>query len=132
RLAQDDPKILDEVVTFSAAADKTVGSTADLREGEKVSGGELLYGLLLPSGNDAATAFAEHFGPRLKSESSGGNGDAPASFIAEMNRQAEKLGLAETHYENPHGLTAKDHKSSARDQLKLATRALSLPLFRHA
>lgn len=130
RLAQDDPKVLDEVVTFSAAADKTVGSTADLREGEKVSVGELLYGLLLPSGNDAATAFSEHFGPRLKSESSGGNGDAPGSFIAEMNRQAEKLGLAETHYENPHGLTAKDHKSSARDQLKLATAALNLPLFR--
>jgi serine-type D-Ala-D-Ala carboxypeptidase (penicillin-binding protein 5/6) len=130
RLVQDDPKVLDEIVTFSAVADKTVGSTADLREGERVSVGELLYGLLLPSGNDAATAFAEHFGPRLKSESSGGNGDAPGSFIAEMNRQAEKLGLAETHYENPHGLTAKDHKSSARDQLKLATAALNLPLFR--
>ena len=130
RLAQDDPKVLDETVTFSAAADKTVGSTADLREGEKASVGELLYGLLLPSGNDAATAFAEHFGPRLKTESSGGNGDALGSFIAEMNRQAEKLGLAETHYENPHGLTAKDHKSSARDQLKLATAALNLPLFR--
>ncbi len=130
RLAHDDPKVLEEIVTFTAAADKTSGSTADLREGEKVSVGELLYGLMLPSGNDAATAFAEHFGPRLKTEPSGGDGNAADYFIAEMNRQAEKLGMAQTHYDNPHGLTAKDHKSSARDQLKLATAALSLPLFR--
>jgi D-alanyl-D-alanine carboxypeptidase (penicillin-binding protein 5/6) len=49
-----------------------------------------------------------------------------------MNRQAEKLGLAETHYENPHGLTAKQHRSSAHDQLKLAQAALALPRFRQA
>jgi D-alanyl-D-alanine carboxypeptidase (penicillin-binding protein 5/6) len=144
RLAQDDPKVLDEIVTFSAAADKTVGSTADLREGERVNVGELLYGLLLPSGNDAATALAEHFAPRLASDPMA-NGrreppgssdpantpnDPTANFIAEMNRQATQLGLAETHYENPHGLTSKQHRSSARDQLKLAQAALALPLFR--
>jgi D-alanyl-D-alanine carboxypeptidase (penicillin-binding protein 5/6) len=144
RLAQDDPKILDEIVTFSSAADKTVGSTADLREGEKVSVGELLYGLLLPSGNDAARALAEHFAPRLANDPmASGRREPPgnaapantpaeptANFITERNRQAAKLGLAETHYENPHGLTSKEHRSSARDQLKLAHAALSLPLFR--
>jgi D-alanyl-D-alanine carboxypeptidase (penicillin-binding protein 5/6) len=119
QLAEADAKVLDEIVTFSAAADKTVGSTADLREGEQITVRELLYGLLLPSGNDAATALAEHFGPRCGE-----------SFIAEMNRQAEKLGMSETHYENPHGLTAKEHKSSARDQAKLARAALALPLIR--
>ncbi len=139
QLAKDDPKVLEELVIFSAAADKTVGSTAGLREGEKISVGELLYGLMLPSGNDAATALAEHFSGRLAIESVGNalrgvsgdaNGTPTAHFIAAMNRQAEKLGLGETHYENPHGLTSNDHKSSARDQLKLAHAALQLPLFR--
>ncbi len=129
KLAEADPKVLSEVVTFSAAADKTIGSTADVREGEQVSVDELLYGLMLPSGNDAATALAEHFGNR--SQESGIKGQEPAAaFVAEMNRQAEKLGLADTQYENPHGLTAKEHKSSARDQLKLASAALQLPLLR--
>ena len=130
QLAKDDSKVLEEIVTFSAAADKTVGSTAGLREGEKVSVGELLYGLMLPSGNDAATALAEHFGPRLGRESGGGDRESGTHFIAAMSHEAEKLGLAETHYANPHGLTAADHKSSARDQLKLAHAALQLPLFR--
>lgn len=138
KLATDDPKVLDEVVTFSATADKTIGSTADVREGEQVSVGELLYGLMLPSGNDAATALAEHFGGRMASGSPSASGGrqppdetAPAAtFVAEMNRTAEALGMVDTHYENPHGLTAKDHKSSARDQLKLASAALQLPLVR--
>ena len=62
RLAADDPKVLDEVVTFSERADKTTGSSAKLNAGEKLPVRELLYGLLLPSGNDAAVALAEHFG----------------------------------------------------------------------
>jgi D-alanyl-D-alanine carboxypeptidase (penicillin-binding protein 5/6) len=119
QLAKDDPKILEETITFSESADKTPGSTSDVRTGEKVKVGELLYGLLLPSGNDAATAFAEHFGSRFD-----------GGFIAEMNRQAAKLGLQETHYENPHGLPAKGHQSSARDLAKLAYVAMQNPLFR--
>src|SRR5438876_2092142 len=105
QLANDDPKALEEAVLFSESADKTPGSTADVRAGEKVTVGELLYGLLLPSGNDAATAFAEYFGGRVgpASEASAGppkpNDGGPAAagaalshpiaaFIAEMNRQA--------------------------------------------
>jgi D-alanyl-D-alanine carboxypeptidase (penicillin-binding protein 5/6) len=143
QLAGDDPKVLEEVITFSAAADRTVGSTADVREGEQVSVGELLYGLLLPSGNDAATALAEHFGPRLqetggteqgtvvRGQKSGVSGqEAVNEFVAEMNRQAEKLGMADTQYANPHGLTDREHKSSARDQVKLAHSALAMPLLR--
>lgn len=132
QLAQADSRVLEEIVTFSVAADKTNGSTADLRAGEQISVGELLYGLLLPSGNDAATALAEHFGPRLAAGGGAGDGSPePAkAFVAQMNRQAEQLGMAETHYENPHGLTAQEHKSSARDQAKLARAALDLPLIR--
>ena len=56
------PKLLEETVTISAHADATTGSSAKLRAGERIRVGELLYGLLLPSGNDAANAFAEYFG----------------------------------------------------------------------
>ena len=128
-LAQADPKVLAEELTFSEAADKTAGSTADVRAGEKLSVGELLYGLLLPSGNDAATAFAEHFGPRFQEP--GASGQEPAkSFIAEMNRRAAELGMAETHYENPHGLPARGHQSTCRDLATLAKAALANPLLK--
>jgi D-alanyl-D-alanine carboxypeptidase (penicillin-binding protein 5/6) len=125
-LAKEDPRVAREIVTFSEAADKTPGSTADVRAGEKVTVGELLYGLLLPSGNDAATAFAEHFGGRF----AGGQSGAVPSFVAEMNRRAAALGMNETHYENPHGLPARGHQSSARDLVKLAYAAMQNPLFR--
>ena len=91
---------------------------------------ELLYGLLLPSGNDAAVALAEHFGARMKPA-----GDASADadplplFIAQMNRVAGELGLRETHFVNPNGLTAPGHQSSARDLARLAHHALALPSF---
>jgi D-alanyl-D-alanine carboxypeptidase (penicillin-binding protein 5/6) len=136
QLAQQEPNVLEEIVKFSESADKTPGSTADVRAGEKLTVGELLYGLLLPTGNDAATAFAEHFGGRVGSAHQSPDnvvGEAqPISsrFIAEMNRQAAQLGLAETHYENPHGLQAKGHQSSARDLAKLAYVAMQNPLFR--
>ena len=64
RLAGNAPDVLDETVVFSERADKTPGSTSGVRAGERVSVRELLYGLLLPSGNDASVAFAEHFGGR--------------------------------------------------------------------
>ena len=66
RLMAKDPKVGDELVTFSRRADRTIGSSADVHEGERLPVRELLYGLLLPSGNDAAVAFGEHFGGRLK------------------------------------------------------------------
>ena len=60
QLAEKDPKVLDEIVTFSERADKTSGSTSEVKAGEKLPVGELMYGLMLPSGNDASVAFAEH------------------------------------------------------------------------
>jgi D-alanyl-D-alanine carboxypeptidase (penicillin-binding protein 5/6) len=137
QLAEKEPQVLDEIVTFSRRADSTGGSTADVREGEKVSVGELLYGLMLPSGNDASTALAEHFGARFEPAevAVGSNGDGSADgdtedavdphdrFVAEMNREAARLGMADTHYENPHGLTARGHRSTARDLTKLAAAA---------
>jgi beta-lactamase class A len=78
QLAKDDPKVLTETLTFTESADKTPGSTADVRAGEKLTVGELLYGLMLPSGNDAATAFAEHFNRRV-GQASGASAGPPSS-----------------------------------------------------
>jgi D-alanyl-D-alanine carboxypeptidase (penicillin-binding protein 5/6) len=128
QLAAADEKLLGEMVTFSERADKTPGSTADVRTGEQVTVGELLYGLLLPSGNDASVALAEHCGARVETGGGNSSDDPLARFVAEMNRQAEKLGMQQTHYANPHGLTAADHRSSAADQLTLAFHVLQNPL----
>ena len=142
-LAKSDPKVLDEVITFSETADKTGGSTSDVHAGEKLTVRELLYGLMLPSGNDASVAFAEHFGAKVAGTGapaqrvgvpSGGNGtrSVPTTFfIAEMNRRANELGMSDTHYENPHGLPARGHQSSCRDLVKLAHAALQNEHFEH-
>ena len=125
RFAARDPQVLDEVVTFTERADRTPGSTSGLKAGERTTVGELLHGLLLPSGNDAATAFAEHFGSRCAPPAqSPTEGDPLPRFVAEMNRVAAALGLAETHFDNPHGLPLATHRTSARDLAKLASVAL--------
>ena len=97
RLAENDPKMLDEVMTFSERAAKTPGSSCKLRPGEKLSIRELLYGLLLPSGNDASVAVAEHFGGRFPADPQTGD-DPVRRFVAEMNRAARELGLKETTF----------------------------------
>ncbi len=126
RLAVADPKVLDEVVTYSERAAKTIGSSAQLKAGEKVTAGNLLYGLLLPSGNDAATALAEHFGPRFGDEK---DGDDQQRFVVEMNRRAKALGLKEMAYKDPHGLSP-NNVSSARDLAALALEAMKDERFR--
>jgi D-alanyl-D-alanine carboxypeptidase (penicillin-binding protein 5/6) len=129
-LTEDHPEILDETVTFSERADQTSGSSARVRAGEQLSVGELFYGLLLPSGNDASVALAEHFGGRFDPSSDDSDDEDPlARFVAEMNRTAKKLGMAKTSYKNTHGLTAEGHHSSARDLIVLAHTALRLPRF---
>ncbi len=131
KLAEQSPGILDEVIEFSERADKTGGSTSGIHAGERTSVRHLLYGLLLPSGNDASVALAEHFGNRFVFSSSPNNeATGYDNFILEMNRQAKELGMASTSYVNPHGLTAEQHKSTAHDLARLASAALSSSLFR--
>jgi D-alanyl-D-alanine carboxypeptidase (penicillin-binding protein 5/6) len=129
KLAEKDPKVLDEIIEFSEEADKTEGSTAGVRVGEKISVRELLYGLMLPSGNDASVALGEHFGSRL-AKSDKKDATSYDCFIAAMNDAAKQLGMDKTTYKNTHGLPAKGHQSSAGDLLKLAQAAMKLPLFR--
>jgi D-alanyl-D-alanine carboxypeptidase (penicillin-binding protein 5/6) len=143
-LAKADAKVLDEPLVFSQHADDTVGSTADVRAGERLTVGEALYGLMLPSGNDAATALAEHFGSRFEPEKKSSEkpsakspaaapptaDDAFRRFVAEMNRTAKKLGMNDTHYANPHGLTVRGHVATASDLARLAAAAMQNELFR--
>ncbi len=130
KLAEESPKVLDELVVFSDRADKTDGSSSKIRAGERIPVRELLYGMLLPSGNDAAIALAEHFGARFEPPSTKqGHADPVARFVAEMNRTAAKLKLTETRYLNPNGLPEKGHASSARDLARLTAAARQLKLF---
>ncbi len=131
KLATANPAILDESVTFSKRADDTIGSTSGVRVGESLSVGELLYGLMLPSGNDASVAFAEHFGRRFgQSDATLDNQQSFDRFIDQMNLAAGELGMSQTHFVNPHGLTDNAHLSTASDLVRLARAALDVPRFR--
>lgn len=134
RIAEKNVEVLDEVLTFSHRADRTNGSTSAIREGESLSVREILYGLLLPSGNDASVALAEHFGERaaglFSTEDVPDSDDPLALFVDAMNREAERLRLAKTSYKNPHGLDASGHQTTASDLARLAATALGNEMFR--
>jgi D-alanyl-D-alanine carboxypeptidase (penicillin-binding protein 5/6) len=131
KMATSNPEVLNEVIAFSKRADDTVGSTAGVRAGESLTVGELMYGLLLPSGNDASVALAEHFGRKFaKAEESLDDAKSYDRFIEQMNATARELNMLQTHFVNPHGLTDKNHLSTADDLAKLAIAALGVPRFR--
>lgn len=112
---------------ITVTGDDLVGEASmGLRAGEVVSLRTLLYGLLLPSGNDAAMAIARGVGAQP------GNVAGPegvARFVGWMNETATRLGLRDTHFVNPHGLDADDHYSSAYDLARLTGIAWRDPLF---
>lgn len=107
-----------ERVKVSGAAAATEGSSIWLEKGEKKELGELIYGLMLCSGNDAAAAIAEHIGGSEK------------KFVALMNERARALGAENTNYANPHGLPAKNHYSTAYDLALITCEALKNERFR--
>jgi serine-type D-Ala-D-Ala carboxypeptidase (penicillin-binding protein 5/6) len=140
KLAETHPEILDETLVFSARAAGTRGSTAALRAGESLPVHEALYGLMLPSGNDMSVALAEHFGHRLAPDTPAGDGQAAEAdgspqdrverFVQAMNREAEALGMQQTSFRNPHGLTSPEHHASALDLARLARTAWANDRFR--
>ena len=112
---------LNQIITVGADAHALVNldsSYMGLSTGEKLTLRDLLYGLVLPSGNDAAVAIAD-----------GVAGSVPA-FVALMNQRAQQLGLTHTHFENPHGLNASGHYTSAHDLALLSAFALRNSTFR--
>ena len=93
------------------------GSSIYLREGEVLTVQELLYGLMLHSGNDAAVALAIYCGGTVE------------GFVQMMNDKARVLGLSNTHFENPNGLDGENHYSTARDLAMLTSHAMNNPIF---
>ncbi|MCC5876612.1 MAG: D-alanyl-D-alanine carboxypeptidase [Candidatus Sumerlaeia bacterium] len=135
RMLNEDPSLREEKITFSELAAATSGSSARIEEGESLRLIDALYGLMLPSGNDAGNALAEHFHERL--DPPPGDETIPASratranFVAEMNRRAAELGMENTIYRIPFGDggSASDHTSTAGDILKLGRAAMADSLF---
>ena len=93
------------------------GSSMYLQVGEVLTIQELLYGLMLHSGNDAAVALAIYCGGTVE------------GFAQLMNDKAHRLGLTNTHFENPNGLDSPGHYSTARDLAVLASYAMRNPIF---
>lgn len=115
-VAIDHGKLTDMVKTSKRAVGKE-GSSIYLQLGEEMSLHHMLYGLMLRSGNDAATAIAEHVG------------GSEEGFVHLMNEKATFLGLKHTQFKNPHGLDDDEHYSTANDLAKLTAYALKNDVF---
>ncbi|GAA2590076.1 D-alanyl-D-alanine carboxypeptidase family protein [Streptomyces tubercidicus] len=102
---------------------KVGGSTSDLQTGDTLTVNQLLHAMLIPSGDDAAMALADHFGV-------GGTSDARiADFVSQMNAEAEQLGLTGTNFDSFDGISHGKNLSTARDLAKLGQRAMLQPAF---
>ena len=139
-------KIMTALVALDAVDDGTVSltdhlivsadsaavgeSTAGLQEGDMLTLQDALYALLVPSGNDAAVAIAEHVGSAL----GGAGADPVGAFVDAMNAKASEIGCVDTVYSNPHGLDydqwAGDLHSCALDQAKVVQTAMLDERFR--
>lgn len=108
---------LDRIVRAAPYRPEYGESLLGLRAGQRISVRDLLYGLILRSGNDAAYDLAR-----------AAAGSEPR-FVGQMNRYAAALGLADTHYANPIGLDQRGNHSSARDLATLTRRLLAIPAF---
>jgi len=109
---------LDSPVTCSRNAFGVPGTSIYLSEGETLSLRHMLYGLMLASGNDAATAIAEHIG------------GAVSDFCAMMTRRAAELGGTGTVFLTPHGLPKEGHYTTAHDLALIAREAMTHDIFR--
>lgn len=107
-----------QIVEVPRSAQGVEGSSLYLAEGEEISIEDLLYGLLLVSGNDAAVALAEIIG---------GNEE---NFVDMMNDKAKQLGCKGTHFTNPNGLFDENHYTTASDMAKISCEAMKNSTFR--
>lgn len=109
---------LNDIVTVSKKAGGTGGSRLGLKANDKISVHDLLYGLLLCSGNDAAVALAEHVSGSI------------LDFCELMNIKAKELGMSNTHFETPHGLDSDGHYTTAYELALITDYALQNHTFR--
>lgn len=105
----------DEPITASRAAKELGGTTIFLQEGEQLSARDMLKGIAVASGNDAALAVAEHIA------------GSEAAFVEMMNAKAAELGMRDTHFMNPHGFDHPEHYTTAYDLAILSRYAATKP-----
>ncbi|MFR2571553.1 MAG: D-alanyl-D-alanine carboxypeptidase family protein [Clostridia bacterium] len=108
---------LSDTVEISKKAGSTGGSRLGIKTGDKITVNDLLYGLMLCSGNDAAVALAEHVAGSIN------------NFSELMNNKALELGLTNTHFITPHGLDADEHYTTAYELAILSNYALKNETF---
>ncbi len=109
---------LKEVVTIDKKAAGTGGSRLELKTNDKITVHDLLYGLMLRSGNDAAVALANHVGGSVE------------GFSKMMNQKAQEMGLTNSHFVTPHGLDQEEHYTTAYELACMADYALQIPKFK--
>lgn len=112
---------LSSIVTVSESALANLdpnSSTAGLQVGEQMTLENMLYCMMIPSGNEACNAVAEHIA------------GSTADFVRMMNERAYELGCENTHFSNPHGLHDEDHYTTARDLVKITQAALKSENFK--
>lgn len=112
-----DERDLDEIVTVPKQAEGTEGSSVYLRAGDEISVRELLYGLMLRSGNDCAVTLALHHSGSIE------------AFARAMNEKAISLGATNSRFCNPHGLPNDDHYTTARDLALITAAAMENETF---
>lgn len=151
QLAQDMKLNIDKTwFRVSQQAANMTGTSANLTENQRVTIHDLLFGLMLPSGNDAAVTLAEGFTELLRkhrqrpgittakdlnsntttSKNSSHKSQSWNSFVKEMNLMALKLHLKTTRYTNPHGLADKANHSTALELAQLSSYAMKNPIVR--
>lgn len=108
---------INDITRASRRAIHTEGSSIYLEQGEKMLVEDLIYGLMLRSGNDAAVAISEHVAGSVE------------GFVYLMNEKARWLGMTNTSFDNPHGLDSDNHFSTAYDMALLLQYAMENPLF---
>lgn len=110
---EDRVKVTDEAVITESGA-----TLCGIKPGDTLTLEQLLYGLMLPSGNDAGAAIAVHMDGSIE------------AFADRMNEEARRLGAADSHFVNPHGLHDKDHYTTAYDLYLIFNEAFKYPKFR--
>ena len=109
---------LKDIVTIDAKAAGTGGSRLEIKKNDKITVNDLLYGLMLRSGNDAAVALANYVGGSIE------------GFAEMMNNKAEEMGLKNSHFIVPHGLDNEGHYTTAYELAKMADYALKIDKFK--
>lgn len=109
---------LKDIVTIDSKAAGTGGSRLGLKKNDKITVNDLLYGLMLRSGNDAAVALAIHVGGSID------------GFAQMMNDKAKEMGLTNSHFVVPHGLDNAEHYTTAFELAKMADYALNIEKFK--